>query len=86
MEIKKELIKRSIAGDTVLVPVGRTVYDANGLFILNELGDFLWERLPDAENEEQLLCAVLDEYEVDPDTARRDIAAFTAKLRELEIL
>ena len=46
MEIKKELIKRSIAGDTVLVPVGRTVYDANGLFILNELGDFLWERLP----------------------------------------
>lgn len=86
MEIKKELIKRSIAGDTVLVPVGRTVYDANGLFVLNELGDFLWERLPGAENEAQLLEAVLAEYEVDADTARRDITAFLDKLREFGIL
>lgn len=80
MKIKKELIRRSIAGDTVLVPVGRTVYDANGLFVLNELGDFLWERLPAAEDAEALLAAVLEEYEVDADTARRDIAAFLADL------
>lgn len=86
MEIKKELIKRSIAGETVLVPVGRTVYDANGLFVLNELGDFLWERLPAAENESQLLDAVLAEYDVDAETAQRDIAAFLSKLREFEIL
>lgn len=41
MEIKKELIKRDIAGDTVLVPVGKTVMENNGLFILNELGAFI---------------------------------------------
>lgn len=86
MNIKKELIKRSIAGETVLVPVGRTVYEANGLFVLNELGDFLWDRLPEAENEEQLLCAVLEEYEVDEQTARRDLLAFLGKLKEMEIL
>lgn len=86
MKIKKELIKRSIAGETVLVPVGRTVYEANGLFVLNELGDFLWDRLPEAENEEQLLCAVLEEYEVDEQTARRDLLAFLGKLKEMEIL
>lgn len=86
MKIKKELIKRSIAGETVLVPVGRTVYEANGLFVLNELGDFLWDRLPEAENEEQLLCAVLEEYEVDEQTARRDLLAFLSKLKEMEIL
>lgn len=86
MKIKKELIKRSIAGETVLVPVGRTVYEANGLFVLNELGDFLWDRLPEAENEEQLLCAVLEEYEVDEQTARRDLLAFLDKLKEMEIL
>lgn len=86
MKIKKELIKRSIAGETVLVPVGRTVYEANGLFVLNELGDFLWDRLPEAENEEQLLRAVLEEYEVDEQTARRDLLAFLDKLKEMEIL
>ena len=30
MKIKKELIQREIAGDTVLVPVGKSVYDSNG--------------------------------------------------------
>ena len=86
MNIKKELIKRSIAGETVLVPVGRTVYEANGLFVLNELGDFLWERLPEAENEEQLLASILEEYEVDEQTARRDLLAFLDKLKQMEIL
>ena len=47
MEIKKELIKRDIAGDTVLVPVGKTVMENNGLFILNELGAFIWDMLPE---------------------------------------
>ena len=43
MIIKKELIKREIAGDTILVPVGKTVLDANGLFVMNELGSFIWQ-------------------------------------------
>lgn len=86
MKIKKELIKRSIAGETVLVPVGRTVYEANGLFVLNELGDFLWERLPGAENEEQLLQSILEEYEVDEQTARKDLRMFLAKLTEMGII
>ena len=86
MKIKKELIKRSIAGETVLVPVGRTVYEANGLFVLNELGAFLWDRLPEAQNEAQLLAAILEEYEVDEQTASRDLTAFLDKLKEMEIL
>lgn len=86
MKIKKELIKREIAGDTILVPVGKTVYDANGLFVLNELGGFLWERLPQAENAEQLCNAVLEEYEVSREEAARDIAEFLDKLRKLDII
>lgn len=86
MKIKKELVKRDIAGDTILVPVGKTVYDSNGLFILNELGSFLWDRLETAENEKELLTAVLDEYEVTEETAKKDIHTFLDKLREIGIL
>ena len=86
MKIKKELVKRDIAGDTILVPVGKTVYDSNGLFILNELGAFLWDRLEAAETEEELLRAVLEEYEVDETTAKSDIQAFLDKLRGMGIL
>ena len=86
MEIKKELIKREIAGDTILVPVGKTVYDSNGLFALNELGAFIWDRLAKANSREDLLNAVLAEYEVTPEEAAADIDAFLAKLNSLGII
>lgn len=86
MIIKKELIKRDIAGDTILVPVGKTVYDDNGLFVLNEVGAFLWDRLPQANGPEDLTEAVLQEYEVTAGEARRDIEEFLDKLRRMEII
>lgn len=86
MTIKKELLKREIAGETILVPVGKTVYDSHGLFAMNELGSFLWDLLPQAESEEDLVAAVLREYEVDEATARQDIAEFLDKLRQMNII
>ena len=86
MIIKKELIKREIAGDTILVPVGKTVLDSNGLFVLNELGGFIWDILPKVEDEEAICKAILEEYEVSAEEAAQDVAEFMAKLRKLEIV
>ena len=86
MKIKKELIKREIAGDTILIPVGKTIYEANGMFVLNELGSFLWDRLPQAETEGELCDAVLEEYEVSRDVAEQDIGEFLEKLRKMNII
>ena len=86
MKIKKELVKRTIAGDTILVPVGKTVYESSGLFILNGVGAFLWDILPDAQTEEELFQAVLDRYDVQPEQAQRDIRAFLDKLVQMNIL
>lgn len=86
MIIKKTLIKRVIGRDTILVPVGKTVYDSNGLFALNELGSFIWDLLPQVEGDEEICEAVLKEYDVSEETARKDIGEFLQKLREMEIL
>lgn len=86
MIIKKELIKREIAGDTILVPVGKTVFDSNGLFVMNELATFIWDLLPQVETEEQICRAVLDEYDVTEEEAAKDVAEFLGKLRQMEII
>ena len=86
MIIKKELIKREIAGDTILVPVGQTVLESNGLFMLNELGAFIWDLLPGMESEEEICNAVLAEYDVSSETVKKDVADFLHKLREMEII
>ena len=86
MIIKKELIKREIAGDTILVPVGKTVFDSNGLFVMNELATFIWDLLPQVETEEQICRAVLDEYDVTEEEASKDVSEFLAKLKQMEII
>lgn len=86
MTIKKELIKREIAGDTILVPVGKTVYDSNGLFVLNELGAFIWDVLPQAQSEADICKAVLAEYDVSEEEAAKDIGQFLDKLRSMDII
>lgn len=86
MNIPYEFVKRSIAGETFLVPIGEAARQFSGLFALNELGAFLWDQIPAAEDEEALLRCVLNEYEVTEAEARADIAEFLAKLRQWQIL
>lgn len=86
MNIKKELIKREIAGDTILVPVGKTVYDSNGLFALNELGAFIWNMLPQVESEAEICEAILAEYDVSAEEAAKDTAEFMTSLKEMGII
>ncbi|MBQ8813361.1 MAG: PqqD family protein [Lachnospiraceae bacterium] len=86
MKIKKQLIKREIAGDTILVPVGKTVYDSNGLFVLNELAAFIWDILPEVSDEVQIVERILADYEVTREVASADTAQFLRKLREMGII
>ena len=86
MIIKKELICREIAGDTILVPVGQSVYDSNGLFMLNELAAFIWKILPQAEDEAEICKAILAEYEVSEEDAARDTAEFLSRLKQMGII
>ena len=86
MEIKKELIKREIAGEYVLVPVAKSVYDFSGLFALNVVGSFIWDIIPQARDSQELLQAVLAEFDVDEATAAVDLEHFLNTLKELEIL
>lgn len=54
MKILKRLIKRNIAGDIILVPVGDASLEIKGLITLNETGEFLWDALEKAETKARL--------------------------------
>ena len=86
MKIRKQLVKRTIAGDVILVPVGDASLELKGLLTLNETGERMWDLLPRCETEEALVRQLLEEYEVDEATLRADTAEFLGALRQLEIL
>lgn len=86
MLIRKQLIKRTIAGDVILVPVGDASLELKGLLTLNETGERIWDMLPQCADKEELIWLLLDEYDIDESTLRADVDEFLARLMELNIL
>lgn len=86
MKIKEGFIIREVAGSYIVVAVGNAVKEFNGIINLNETGAFLWKALEKGATEEELLKAMLEEYDVDEETARSDINAFIQKLQEAKLV
>ena len=86
MIIDKPYILRQIAGEYVILPTGSTTLNFNGMITVNEQGAFLWERLREETTRDALVAAILEEYEVDPETAGADVDEFLAVLRHSRIL
>ena len=86
MNVKREFVLREIAGEYILVPVGSSALELNGLIMLNDVGRRIWELFPSCASVEDLIPALLNEYEVDEATLRADVEAFMDKLRNLDII
>lgn len=86
MEIKKQVILRTVAGEHMLVPVGDTVFQYNGIFMLTESAKLLWQNLEACSDKSELVRLLMSEYEVDEATAMKDVDEFLAKLQSYEII
>ena len=86
MKIAKEYILREIAGDYIIVPVRAAALEFNGMITVNETGAFLWEKLREGTTREELLHAMLEEYEVSEKEAEADIQEFLQMLQKNKIL
>ncbi|HNX93257.1 MAG TPA: PqqD family protein [Syntrophomonas sp.] len=86
MKIKEGYMLREVAGNSVVVAVGKATLDFNGLITLNGSGTFLWKMLTEETNQEALLTAILDEYEINEATAKIDIAEFIDKLKGADLI
>lgn len=80
MKICKEFVLREIAGETVLVPVGETTKDFNGLISLNEVAAFIWKNIEKVKDLNEMTALVLSEFDIDENTARTDVEGFCREL------
>lgn len=80
MKIVKEFILREIAGECVLVPTGATTQEFNGLITMSDTARFIWENMEKADSLEEMIQMILEEYEIDEETARQDAINFIVQL------
>ena len=72
---------RNIADEIILVPTGDSALEFNGLISLNKVAAFIWSHLEQVEETETLVQMVLEEFEVDEETARKDVEGLCRELR-----
>lgn len=86
MKIKTGFILRSVGGNRMVVATGARSKEFGGMIRLNESGSVLWNTLAKGASKEELVAALLGEYDVDQATAETDVSAFLEVLREAGVL
>ncbi|MEN6316027.1 MAG: PqqD family protein [Clostridiaceae bacterium] len=82
MKVKNGFMLREIAKQWVVIPLGSRVVEFNGIMTLSESGAILWRLLEKDATEDELVAAMLDEYEVDEETARNDVRLFLGMVQD----
>ena len=86
MKIKGGFVLKAIADSYMVVPLGSYVKEFNSIIKLNESGAFLWSQLESEKNENELIDAMLSEYDIDEITAKNALDSFLSKLKENDLL
>lgn len=86
MKINKGFMLRNVAKMNIVVPIAQNTLNYKGMLSLNETGAFLWSVLVKGATEEELLQAMLNEYDVEPAVASADIREFLDHIRSIGAL
>jgi hypothetical protein len=86
VKIKDGFVMRRISDVHILAPAGEANIDLNGVITMNDSASFLFKQLQSEITKEALLSQLLDEYDVDAETAKEDIDAFCKQLGEANLI
>lgn len=86
MKLKKTLIVREVAGEYILIPFGEAVTEYNGVFTVSPVAAFAIELMKEEIEKDELINKILEEFDVDRETAERDLDTFISQLEDLKIL
>ena len=86
MKAKQGFILRNVVDEHILMPTGDMIGKFNGTVLLNDVSAFVWEKLQNPVSREDLLNAVLDEFEVEKAVAAADLDGLLATLKEYGVI
>lgn len=86
MKIKSGFIVKEIAGQYVVIALGAASKIFNGIIKLNDSGKFIWDKLAVGAEKDDIVNALLEEYDVDRTVAEADVDKFIDELKGANIL
>lgn len=80
------VVTRKTGNEYVLVPVANNIADMNSVYTLNETGAFLWELIDGENNIEDMIEALIREYDINEATASNDVFEFIGEMYKYLII
>lgn len=81
-----DVVERTVAEETFLLPVRGTLANTAEMFALSEVGRFIWSRADGSRGLTELVAEVTREFDVAEERARADVAEFVDQLRAYGLL
>ncbi|MBR2312797.1 MAG: PqqD family protein [Clostridia bacterium] len=81
MKRSKDFIKRKIGTQYVIVAVGAATKKFNGMISVNSTGSFIWDQLEQSMTMDELVNAIVENYEIDAETATAHATQFVNTLK-----
>ncbi len=86
MKIKDGFALRVVATEYIVMPTGSKIAEFEGAVALNEVSAFLFKKMLNPVSKEDLVIALLDEYDVDEETAVKDVDSLVEKFASMGII
>jgi len=85
MKIKEGFVVRQAAGSYVVIKQGGEA-DLRRMVTINESGALIWDCIAEGLTEGEIARKITDEYDIDLETAKKDVAIFIARMKEADVL
>ncbi|MEA4965236.1 MAG: PqqD family peptide modification chaperone [Oscillospiraceae bacterium] len=86
MKIAEGFILRNVVDEWIVMPEGSNIKNFEGAIVLNEVSAFIWKQLENPISREDLLKAILDEFEINEQEAATDLDEFLGELEARSFL
>lgn len=83
---KQGYVLRNIMGEYMLFPAGTEMQQFKGAILLNELSAFIWNKLQTPIEFEDLMSAILKEYDVEEEQLKYDLTEIIHTFNEYGII
>lgn len=86
MRAKQGFTMVEMAGDYMVMPTGSNMATYGGTVVLNKVSAFLLQAMQTDISQEDLLERMLNQYDIDRETAEKDLAEILSTFRELGLM
>jgi len=82
----KDVVQRSVAGESILVPIRGNVADMQRLYALDAVAECVWDCLDGERGLVDIAVVVAEKFDVDQETAEKDVGLFLDDLLKNELI